>query len=352
MNSKIKRLLEKGVQEEIYPGAVVLVGVSGRIVMHCSAGYSQKTPFLIPMKKDTIFDLASLTKPLATTLAIMKIVDDRLIDLDIPISKLMQVPKDKAKITIRMLLCHSSGLPAWRPYYLKLMDYPLGIRKRVVIDWILKERLVFSPGKDALYSDLGFIILEEAIKRIIGVDMREFLMNIYSLLGIRDIFLGYSNRKIRKEEFAPTEFCPWRRRLIQGEVHDENAFSLGGYSGHAGLFGIAEDIFFIANILLEHYVGKREDIFKMKTVKEFFKKHNKRWALGWDTPADSCSSSGGLFSDNSIGHLGFTGTSIWIDLRKEIIIIFLTNRIHPSRKNERLKLFRPFIHDQIMQEIA
>ena len=350
MSHKIKALLEHGVKKGIYPGAVLFVGLSGTPIMHYSVGYTQKIPHHIPIKTDTIFDLASLTKPLATSVAIMKLVNDKLISLDMPIAEILPAPKDKEKITIKMLLNHSSGLPDWRPYYIRLMNYPLRVRKALIRDWILKEELIFSPGKNTLYSDLGFILLEWVIELVLGSDMKAFVEDLYSLISLKKTFLSYPKQKIRKEEFAATELCPWRKRLIQGEVHDENAFSLGGYSGHAGLFSTAEDVFTLCNMLLEHYHGRRNNLFSQEVIKEFFKRHNKRWALGWDTPSEK-SSSGRYFSKNSVGHLGFTGTSIWIDLEKEAVIVFLTNRIHPSRKNEKIKLFRPILHDQIMKEI-
>jgi len=352
MSSKIKALLQKGIDEGVYLGAVLLVAISGRVIEYCSAGYSQLVPYPVSMKRETIFDLASLTKPLATTLAIMRLVDEGIIGLDTHISEILPMPQDKRKITLRMLLSHSSGLPAWRPYYLRLTNYPMILRKDIVRQWILKEKLIFSPGKSELYSDLGFMILEWLIKNIADIEMRDFLIKLYAPLNLSKTFLAYPGHKLKREEFAATEFCLWRKRIIQGEVHDENAFSIGGYSGHAGLFGTAIDVFVISDMLLGHYSGSREDIFKRTTVEEFFSRQNKRWTLGWDTPAENYSSSGSLFSKNSIGHLGFTGTSIWMDLQREIVIIFLTNRIYPTRKNEKIRQFRPLIHDRIMREIS
>ncbi len=350
MDSIVEKTLEKGVIDGIYPGAVLLAAVSDKVIFHYSVGFSQIIPYPIRMRKDTIFDLASLTKPLATTLVIMKLVSNGIVDLDTHISDIIKVPVDKQHITIRMLLSHSSGLPAWRPYYLRLINYPVRLRKDIVINWILKETLLFSPGEGALYSDLGFILLEAIINKVIKGDIKSFLAQLYSDLFLDRTFLGYFHKKTKKEEFAATEFCEWRKRIIQAEVHDENAFALGGYSGHAGLFSTAKDIFVICNNLLKNYSGKVH-LFKVNIIKEFFKKHNKRWALGWDTPT-YLSSSGSFFSENSIGHLGFTGTSIWIDLHRNITIILLTNRIHPSRKNEKIKSFRSLIHDLIMQKIC
>jgi CubicO group peptidase (beta-lactamase class C family) len=159
-----------------------------------------------------------------------------------------------------------------------------------------------------------------------------------------------------REEFAATEDCPWRKGVLQGEVHDDNAWTLGGYSGHAGLFSTAEEVYVIANMLREHYLGKRDDSFKPKTVREFFRRQDivkgSDWALGWDTRALEGSSAGKYFSRDSVGHTGFTGTSIWMDLNKDVIAILLTNRVHLKRDNDKIKQFRPVFHDSIMEELG
>ncbi len=348
MNLDIKELLLKGVKEGVYPGAVLVAGLSGRPLIRLAVGYLSKIPVSIPIKKETIFDLASLTKPFATSLIAMKLVEKGILDLDMPISKIIFTPQDKKNISIRMLLSHSSGLPDWRPYYLRLSESPLSVRKNLVIEWILREELVFPPGKGELYSDLGFMLLAYVIEKISGRDLKELSKDIYNHLGLTQTFLGYPERKFHLQDFAATELCLWRKKVIQAEVHDENAFALGGYSGHSGLFSTADELFVISNILLEHYYGERNDLFKKDTIREFFKKQNSRWTLGWDTPTGK-SSAGTLFSRNSIGHLGFTGTSVWIDLDKEIIVILLTNRVHPNRKNSKIRDFRPLVHDQIVK---
>ncbi|RLB10767.1 MAG: serine hydrolase [Deltaproteobacteria bacterium] len=350
MNSNLRELLLKGVEEKIYPGAVLVAGIEGKPIIRMSVGYSRKIPTSVPVKEETIFDLASLTKPFATSLITMKLVEKGFLDLDTRLSELISVPEDKKDITVRMLLSHSSGLPDWRPYYFKLSGFPLSVRKRLVIEWILKEELVFPPGRGELYSDLGFMLLAYVIEKICGKDLRYLSQHIYEHLRLNRTFLGHPEKKLHLHDFAATEICSWRKRVIQGEVHDENAAILGGYSGHSGLFSTADELFIISNTLLEHYYGERGDLFKKDTVKEFFKKQNNRWALGWDTPTGK-SSSGSLFSRNSVGHLGFTGTSVWIDLDKKIIIILLTNRVHPSRRNYKIKSFRPIIHNQVVKTL-
>jgi CubicO group peptidase (beta-lactamase class C family) len=318
-------------------------------------------PKTLPMEKETIFDLASLTKPLGTTLAIMRAVDEGLLGLDIPISSLIEQFrwKDKADITPRLLLNHSSGLPDWKPYYLELMKLPIEERKPAVRRLIMEEPLIEEYKTVSLYSDLGFILLEWIIEVITGKDLSEFLdATFYHPLGLKTLYLDNitADAAYKKESHAATEHCPWRKEIIQGHVHDENAYALGGYSGHAGLFGTALGIFTLTTELVNIYHGYSSGPLKAKTVRTFFSRQEivsgSTCALGWDTPSEENSSSGSNFSSNSVGHTGFTGTSIWIDLEKNITVIFLTNRIHPSRSNEKIKDFRPKLHNLIMQELG
>lgn len=376
MNSSLQALIEEGVREAVYPGAVLLVVQKRQPVFLEETGHLSLIPEPVPMKKDTIFDLASLTKPLATTLALMKLVEEGKIGLDQRLSELItESPlREKKDLTPRLILNHSAGFPDWKPYYLDLIQYPLEERKRVLRGRVIEEPLAYAPGKECLYSDLGFMILEWLIEERAGESFPKYVQqHFYGPLGLERTFFspsplspptrggershyGSDVKGEGVEEFAATEKCPWRKKVIQGEVHDENAFAMGGYSGHAGLFGVVEEVYQIVNLLREHHQGQREDYFKAETVREFFKRQNIvkdcTWALGWDTPSPQDSSSGKYFSANSVGHLGFTGTSIWMDLEKDVIVIFLTNRIHPTRNNEKIKLFRPKLHDVVMETLA
>jgi CubicO group peptidase (beta-lactamase class C family) len=381
----VRKLLEDGLKEGIFPGVVLLVAKHGQVEFFQEAGYRSIIPEKLPMKKDTVFDLASLTKPLATTLAMMKLMEGGVIDLDQPLSELIPsgLLSDKAELTPRLVLCHCAGLVDWRPYYLKLVEHPLEQRKSILREWVAQEPFAYRPGEGSLYSDLGFMILEWVIEEMAGMSLPQFLdRNFFSPLVLKQTFFrgtseegnppwspfakggreGAPRREGRftagpaKKEFAATEQCPWRKRIIQGEVHDENAWALGGYSGHAGLFGAAEEVYNIVNLLREHYLGLRGDYLKPETVVTFFApqkivKHG-TWTLGWDTPSPENSSSGKYFSRNSVGHLGFTGTSIWMDLEKDVVVILLTNRVHPTRNNDKIKAFRPKIHDAMMKELG
>jgi CubicO group peptidase (beta-lactamase class C family) len=267
--NKIVQVLERGLDEGVYPGAVALIGRRGKIILCERFGYRSLLPEPMPMAKDTIFDLASLTKVMATTPALMKLVDERKIALDERLSKLIPSANlgDKKELTTRLLLSHSAGLADWRPFHEKLGDYPLKDRKRVLREWIIEEPLAYEPGKGSLYSDLGFMLLEWVIEERAGKTLPEFVWrHFYGPLGLkRTFFLGRREtgnpprplfmkmRRISIEEFAATEDCPWRKKVLRGEVHDDNAWALDGYSGHAGLFSDAEGVYAIANMLREHY---------------------------------------------------------------------------------------------------
>ena len=361
MPDKIKDLLVRGLEEEVYPGAVLLVAGGEDIVFFHNVGNRALFPKPLPMEKETIFDLASLTKPLGTTLAIMKLVDEGLLDLDKAISSLIRpFPwKDKANLTPRLVLNHSAGLPDWKPFYLELIEYPLEERKPVLRRLIMEEPLHGEPETVSLYSDLGFMLLEWVIEIVTAKDLSSFLNSkFYHPLRLKNLYLDQitTDPPQKKELFAATEYCPWRKKIIQGHVHDENAYALGGYSGHAGLFGTALDIFTLTTALIKIYHGDSAGPLKTKTVRTFFSRQEiapgSSWALGWDTPSEQNSSSGNCFSPGSVGHTGFTGTSVWIDLQKNITVLFLTNRVHPSRSNEKIKDFRPRLHNLIMQEFV
>ena len=361
--SKLGDVIGKGVEEGVFPGAVALVAREGEIIFLEAYGSRAILPEPLPMTKKTIFDLASLTKPLATALVVMQLVDKGKIGLDRKISGFLPHASlgDKGDLTPRLLLSHSAGLADWKPFYEKLCDHPMRDRKRMLRQWIVEEPFAYEPGRGSLYSDLGFMLLEWIIEERAGENLADIVReHFYQPLGTRrTLFIPSEGSRLRspvgkggEEEFAATEDCPWRGRVLQGEVHDDNAWALGGYSGLAGLFSTCEEVFTIVNMLREHYRGTRADFFKPETVREFWRRQDlvpgSDWALGWDTRALKGSSAGKYFSRDSVGHTGYTGTSIWMDLEKDVLVIFLSNRVHPTRNNEKIKLFRPVLHDAVM----
>ena len=356
----IGNLLEKGAEEGVYPGAVLLVAQKNEIVFLEQTGNRVLLPVPLPMEKDTPFDLASLTKPLCTTLSIMKLFDQGAVHPDQALGDLLQipVPADKATITLRYLLIHCAGFQGWAPFYLALSGEKPQKRKSLLRDRLLKVPLEYQPGRRTVYSDLGFMILEWIIEKNAGVSLPRFLHeHFWGPLSLdKTLFFDAIGPPRDKIKFAATEDCPWRKRILQGEVHDENACALGGYSGHAGIFGTADGVYGLANLLREHFHGLRNDYLQPKTVRTFFEKQHlvpgSTWSLGWDTPSPVGSSTGSYFSPDSVGHLGFTGTSLWMDLDNDVMVVFLTNRIHPSRQNTAIKAFRPKLHNLIMEQLG
>ena len=226
-----------------------------------------------------------------------------------------------------------------------------------MLDQIRQEPLEYQPRTKAIYSDLGFMLLGFVIEEQAKQSLAEYCQKrMYSQLGARPLFFVNdqgltSSEDTVSSDVAPTEQDPWRGRLLQGEVHDENAFVLDGVSGHAGLFGTAEAVGVITGAWLDGYWGRRDFLYQ-ELVKAFVTRQgDSSWALGWDTPSHP-SSSGTHFSSSAFGHLGFTGTSIWIDPIHELEVILLTNRVHPTRDNNKIREFRPMIHDLVYEEFV
>ena len=339
----------KGLDEAVFPGAVVLCAQKNEILFLNSYGYAdifskEKT------SENTIFDLASLTKPLATALAAVKLIEEGKVELNTKISEIIPefYDKDKKKITMENLLYHNSGLPAYKPYYKILEKSRYSERKDRLLNLICSETLIAEPSKSELYSDIGFMLLEFVIERLRGMNFADYVYKIYNRFGIKMFFAGINNANNNKR-FASTEKCFWRKRTLKGVVHDQNAYIKGGIAGHAGLFGTAEDIYKLLCLLISIYKGFESSFLKQKTVSMLFKRNSSGTrSLGFDMPKKEGSSCGKYFTKNTIGHLGFTGTSFWVDLNKEAIVILLTNRIHPYCSNKKIKRFRPLLHDAAM----
>jgi len=344
--------MKGAVADGVFPGGVVLAAKNDAPLFFeaygCANLFSKR-----PVDRDTVFDLASLTKPLATTLAILKLVQTSGLNLEQTIGSLLSPFQntDKARITIRQLLAHTSGLPAYQPYYQKLSAIPMAERKHALRTLLVEEPLLAPDGKTAIYSDLGFMLLNWVVETVAVKRLDIFLKEgIYGPLGIENLFFIDVDSAPVKGAFAATEKCPWRNCVVEGVVHDENAFAVGGVEGHAGLFGTARAVYQLVTILLHIYHGESTaDVLDGRLVRSFFKRQKAaNRALGFDMPSPSGSSSGRFFSNHTVGHLGFTGTSFWMDLERPTIVILLTNRIHPTRDNEKIREFRPRLHDAVM----
>ncbi len=347
----VSKMMSQGVRDGVFPGGVLLCARGTDIFFFDAFGLAdlaQKRP----MERDAVFDLASLTKPLATAAAMVVLVQEGRLGLHTCLEEVLPgaVAPDKAEITMDMLLRHTSGLPAHRAFHTIVADR--ADPARALIDAVLAEPLENSPGSRQVYSDLGFMLLCHVIETVTQQPLDQFVRDrVYSPLGIRDLFfihLGTKDVPKDRNRLVSTWNCPWRGRVLTGEVEDENAWAAGGVQGHAGLFGDAGSIYRICLEILHGLEQKSTRVIDPRVLAGFVKKYpGQTMVAGFDTPSLSNSSSGRYFSQNAVGHLGFTGTSFWMDTASGLMVILLTNRVHPCRSNEKIRKFRPAIHDCI-----
>lgn len=320
-----------------------------------------------PVRIDTIWDLASVSKVFATTTAAMMLVDEGKLDLGRPVA--LEIPafgaSGKEKITPRNLLVHDSGLVAFRGYQLKFT------KAEEAVAAIYAEGLSYPTGTKTVYSDLGIITLANLVAKLAGKPFEAFVQErLFEPLGLKDTL--YNPDAARRARCAPTETIePWRlelRRLrgldrtnaacphpdaattTQGEVHDPNAMLLGGVAGHAGLFSTAPDLAKFLSMML----AKGGDLVKPETVALFTKRQSQASTrgLGWDTRSETGSSSGTKFSMSSFGHTGYTGTSVWCDPEHDLFVALLTNRVHPTSENPKITAVRPKFHDAVVEGLG
>ncbi|HKV06412.1 MAG TPA: glycoside hydrolase family 3 N-terminal domain-containing protein [Candidatus Acidoferrales bacterium] len=350
-------LLDRAVSDGAFPGGVLAVGWNGQLAVH-AFGQLELEGEAYDADEDSMYDVASLTKPIVTTTAIMMLAQRGRLDLNHPVdtylpefasaAKADPNPAWRARVTVRMLLLHDSGLPAHRDFYQDAKGHD-AILKRV-----FAEPLVHEPGTQIEYSDLGFILLGEIVERLTGEPLDAFAKReIFQPLGM-DRSMFNPPRRLR-EDIAPTEMdSAYRKRLVWGEVHDENAWAMGGVAGHAGLFSTAEDVATFAQMILDGGIYGHERLLARSTIQQFTSRQiigDSAHALGWDVPIEP-SSSGRYFSARSFGHTGFTGTSLWIDPERKLFVVLLTNRVNPSRTNEKIKQVRPALHDAIFEALG
>ena len=345
--------------DSAFPGAVVAVGNHNRIALLAAVGhYGLDDPR--PMTPETVFDLASLTKVIGLTTACMLLVDQKRLDLDAPVQHYLPefTGKGKDKVTIRHLLTHSSGLPAWRPLFreTETREAALALVDSTPLDTV--------PGVRYVYSDLGAIVLTQVVERITKTRLDQYLDTaVFKPLGMTTT--RYLPPAEWIDRIAPTEMdTAFRHRMIRGEVHDENTGRLGGISGHAGLFSTAGDLARFAEWLLDLSQGRRrsEEVggrrgrqLSPSVVQGFIQRQDlpagSSRALGWDTPSEN-SSAGTKVSAHAFGHTGFTGTSIWLDPDRDLFIILLTNRVHPTRANTKILRVRPHVADLVVDALT
>ena len=358
--TEVDNLIQNAISNRYFPGAQILVANENEILYSKSFGYYTYDQNK-EVTNESIFDLASLTKVIATTAAVMKLYDEGKVGLDHRVA--YYVPEFAANgkewVTVENLLLHNSGLKAWMPFYTTCYS------KQDVVNTICNEGLSYQTGTGFKYSDLNAIMLGVLVERITGMDLDVYCeKEIFEPLGMKSTY--FNPNEFQKELALPTEYDGnWRGRMLQGEVHDEAASVMGGVSGNAGLFSNAEDIYEMMKMLLNKgaYVNKmtaglRIDTFvTSETIERFLTKpmdtyyYNTR-TLGWDTKPEPTSyrqPCGEMISENCFGHTGYTGTSVWADRDRKIIVVFLTNRVHPSRSANGIREIRPEIHNKIIE---
>ena len=341
-----RRVLDQAIAERAFPAAVIEVGAAGQVLWRQAFGTLTFDIDAAPASDDTVFDLASLTKVIATTPIVMQQVERGVLALEDPVSGHIAEWRsdDRADVTLRDLLAHCSGLPVWRPFFRELKG------RHAYEAAIAPEPLDYAPRTQSVYSDLDFILLGFIVDGRVPLAER-FALMLSQMEIVEEI--QFAPPSLWRARIAPTEHDPWRGRLLVGEVHDENAAALGGIAGHAGLFGTAAAVGSYARHLLQVLDG-RAGVFRRATLEEFVTKRadipGSSRALGWDTmlPTSSC---GTLMSARAFGHTGFTGTSLWIDPEKDVYVTLLTNRVHPTRANEAIKHVRPAVHDAVVGEL-
>jgi beta-N-acetylhexosaminidase len=364
-------VIERAVADKAFPGATAAVGYRGKVALHAfgNLSYDANAP---ATDTRTMYDIASLTKVVATTTLVAKLAEgDFSVPLDLdakvdrylpewtagrngeksltsPLGESSQQLEWRSRVTVRHLLTHTSGLPPFKEYWRTSKS------KQDTLTKIFAEPLEYEPGTKEVYSDLGIILMAEIVERLTGRTLDDLAKTyIFSPLEMKDT--TYRPAQKLWPWIAPTEFDRnLRHRLVQGEVHDENAFTMGGVSGHAGVFSSAPDLAAFCQMLLNGGVYEHRRILKRATIAQFTTPQtlsNGTRTLGWAVPSEG-SSSGHYFSTHSFGHTGFTGTSIWIDPDRQLFVVLLTNRVNPTRENQKIAQVRPTFHDAVMQALG
>jgi CubicO group peptidase (beta-lactamase class C family) len=339
-----RRVLENAIAQRAFPGASIEVGAANQVLWREAFGTLTFDPDSRPASDQTIYDLASLTKVLATAPLVMQEVERGALGLDDPVSRHVAAWRgsDRAGVTLRDLLAHCSGLPSWRPFFRELKG------RAAYEAAISAEPLEYVPRTESIYSDLDFMLLGFILEN--GGALGDRFAGLRAGMGVVEE-IQFNPPRIWHARTAPTETDPWRGRLLVGEVHDENAWALGGAAGHAGLFGSAAAVGSCARHVMQ-ILGGRPGVVTRSTLEIFITRRTdipgSSRALGWDTMLTT-SSCGTRLSPRAFGHTGFTGTSLWIDPELDVYIALLTNRVHPTRANEAIKRVRPALHDAVVE---
>ena len=369
-------MLSQGLEQEIYPGCVLLVGQFGQPLYYKSCGLRSKPQSpdaessALPMSANMVFDIAAVTEVFVTTTVIMQLLAAGVISLNDRIYRYIQAfaASGKEAVTIGHILSQSSGLSQWHPFFEELEkangSHRLGIlnsrsAREYVYASINRSPIKFTPGTKQLYSDLGFMLLGQLIEMLTGVSLeraaQKYVFQPLQLMSSAFINLEMVKRKgltPQTDMIAPTEFCSWRKREICGEVHDENAWAMGGSAGHSGVFSSAADLHRFASELIFSWHGKSNFVHP-EVLKMFWTgagiAADGSWVYGWDRPSrDNRMIESGL-SPAAVGQNGLTGCSLWIDPDKGLDIVFMTNRINLGRNNKKIMGFRAELTNLVLQ---
>jgi beta-glucosidase-like glycosyl hydrolase/CubicO group peptidase (beta-lactamase class C family) len=349
VTDSVRAVLGRAVRDSVFPGGIAVIGTRTEVVAEVAVGKLDWTPDAPAPDGHTIWDIASLTKVVGMTTAMMQLVEQRRVSLDAPVQQYLPEWQGqwKDRVTVRHLLTHTSGLRGWRELYLEVETAPEAQQL------VLATPLDTLPGVRYVYSDLGAILAGLIIERVSGESLDAYLTDhVFAPLGMSDT--RYHPLVEETDRVAPTERDPWRGRHLRGEVHDENAYRLGGVSAHAGLFSTAADLTRFAQALLNGGELGGTRIVRPQTIASFTKVQDAKIshrALGWETP-NGTNSAGRVMKAPAFGHTGFTGTSMWIDPANDLFIILLTNRVNPTRENSRIGPVRTTIADVTTQAAA
>lgn len=347
----VVRLMRRAMEEGVFPGAVLLGALAGEIRFLEAFGLARLSPPR-PVTRDTVFDLASLTKPLATAASCMALASAGRFDPDRALGSVLPdfAGTPRETVTLAQVLGHTAGFPDWRPWFEELLPLPPGERPARLHRLLVQEPLAYAPGERTVYSDPGYLALQWVLTHGLNKDLSAIAREwVFTPLGIRDLTFLPPAFPVP----ATTETDPETGRFLEGRVHDDNARALGGVAGHAGLFGTARGVFDLVSALLSAFAGETVPGFSPAVVREFLTRRPGPggFVLGFDTPTPP-SSSGTRFPPGSVGHLGFTGTSFWANPSTGAVIVLLTNRVHPTRENQAIRTFRPVIHDALMKAMG
>jgi len=375
----------------VFPSCVQLIQRAGELIWHQAYGYLDPQEENYPAQLDSLYDLASLTK-LFTATTFMRLVERGLVGLDMPVGEVLPalrgqrqigaaedplknirldpdrhysgLPVDLRQVTFRRLLTHTSGLAAWRSLFaIGGRTGPVPVPHETP-DELRRQRLeavygydfFYPPGEQVEYSDLGFILLGEAIQTLTGKPLEDTLyQEVIQPLGLNTTLYNPLAHGVKSERIAPAEVCAWRHRRLVGEVDDENAASLGGISGHAGLYSTAQEVARLGQMYLQEGCHQGVQLLAPETVAEMTREqaawNGLRRGLAFVLPTTHACSCGTRFSQNSYGHTGFTGTSLWVDPKRSLVVVAMTNRVYYGRGSDAIQNFRPALHDLIIETL-